>query len=240
MKAIYLLLALCIYCNSSISFSQEYAFGLKGGLNTNSIGDINSRGGSIAAGKADELFSPKQDIGYLIGGYFMIEFKRFFIRPELNYVDLQNHYDFPRRKSKWTTSKFEIPLLVGYEIVKPVSVYAGPNFNFFDEIQLEGVQVTSYSDGGPDIDRNTVGLNIGVMVRYNRFNIDLRYEMGTKQTEEELLDINNGAFGVNLADLRAYTPSTLSLSLSIDIFRTDGKSISDLFKNDGNCGCPYK
>lgn len=240
MKAIYLLLAACIYFNSPVLFSQEYVFGVKAGLNTNTIGDINSRGGSIAAGKADEVFSPKKDIGYQIGGYFIAEFKGFFIRPELNYVSLENHYAFPKREAKWTTSKFEVPILFGLEIVKPVSIYAGPSFNFFDDIQLEGVQVTSFSDGGPDIERNTTSINFGVLVRYNRFSIDLRYEVGTKETQEELLDINNSAFGVNLADLRSYTPKTLSLSLSVDIFRTDGTSISDLFKKNNSCGCPYK
>ncbi|WP_223552035.1 PorT family protein [Aestuariivivens sp. NBU2969] len=241
MKAIYLLLALCIYFNSStLVFSQDYVLGLKAGLNTNTIGDINSRGGSIAVGKADEVFSPKKNIGYQIGGYFNAELKGFFIRPELNYVSLENHYDFPNRASKWTATKFEIPILFGLEIAKPVSIYAGPSFNFFSNIQLEGVQVTSYSNGGPDIEKNTTSLNFGILARYNRFSIDLRYEIGTKATQEELLDINHSAYGVNLADLRSYTPKTLSLSFSVDIFRTDGTSIADLFKSNDKCGCPYK
>ena len=245
MRVFYLLIFAFFACNSPNLFSQEYVFGVKGGLNTNSIGDINSRGGSIAAGKADERFSPKKDISYQLGAYFMAEFKAFYIRPEFNYVSLQNHYEFPNRDAKWTTSKLEIPILIGFKIAKPVAIYAGPSFNFFDDYQLEGVQATSFSDGY-DLEKNTTSLNFGIMVRYNRFSVDLRYEVGTKEQvegtpdEQVDLDINNSAFGVNLADALPYTPSMLRLSLSIDIFRTDGTSIADLFKgNKDNCGCPY-
>ncbi|TWO31678.1 PorT family protein [Seonamhaeicola sediminis] len=238
MKLLYLLVT-AFMLQSSFLFSQEFVLGLKGGLNNNTIGDINSRGGSISAGKPDEVFSPNKEISYLIGGYFMAEFGSFFIRPELNYVSLKNNYDFPVRKAKWETSKIEFPILLGVEVFEPISIYAGPSFNFYDEVILDGVQVTSFSDGGPDLEAKTISLNFGVMVRYNRFGIDLRYEISTNETEEELLDINNSAYGVNLADLRTYKPKMLSLSLSIDIFRTDGTNIADLFKSDKNCGCPY-
>lgn len=245
MRIFYLLIFALFAFNSPHLFSQEYVFGVKAGLNTNTIGEINSRGGSIAVGKADELFSPKKDIGYQLGAYFMAEFKLFFIRPEFNYVSLENHYEFPIRDSKWTTSKLEIPILFGFKIAKPVAIYAGPSFNFFDDYQLEGVNVTSFSDGY-DLDKNTTSLNFGIMVRYNTFSIDLRYELGTKEQvegtpgEQVDLDMNNSAFGINLADARPYTPKMLRLSLSIDIFRTDGTSIADLFRGNKNCfGCPY-
>ncbi len=42
------------------SFSQEFTLGARVGFNNHTIGDINSRGGSIQAGKADELFSPQK------------------------------------------------------------------------------------------------------------------------------------------------------------------------------------
>ncbi|RED48257.1 porin family protein [Seonamhaeicola aphaedonensis] len=238
MKLIYLLVA-ALFLQSSSLFSQDYVFGVKAGLNNNTIGDINSRGGSIAVGKPNEVFGPNKEISYQIGAYFMAEFGSFFIRPELNYVSLKNNYDFPLRKANWETSKIEFPILLGVEVFEPISIYAGPSFNFFDEVILDGVQVTSFSDGGPDLEDKSISLNFGVMFRYNRFGIDLRYEISTNETEEELLDINNSAYGVNLADLRVYKPKMLRLSLFIDLFRTDGTSLADLFKNDNNCGCPY-
>ncbi|TXG35681.1 outer membrane beta-barrel protein [Seonamhaeicola maritimus] len=238
MKLFYLLVFALLLQSTSL-FSQEFIIGVNGGLNNNAIGDINSRGGSIAAGQPDEVFSPNKEIGYQLGGYFMAEFGKFFIRPELNYVSLKNNYDWPTKQAKWKSSKIEFPILLGVEIFDPVSIYAGPSFNFHDETILDGVQVTSFSDGGPDLEDKTISLNFGIMMRYNRFGIDLRYEMANKETEEELLDINRSAYGVNLADLRSYKPNMLRLSVSIDIFRTDGTSLADLFKSDKNCGCPY-
>jgi hypothetical protein len=80
------------------------------------------------------------------------------------------------------------------------------------------------------------------MVKIKRIGIDLRYEGGIKETQEELVDIIYSSYGVNLADLRSYKPNTLRLSVSFDLFRTDGDQIgsifSDLFKGN-SCHCPY-
>ncbi|MBT8271032.1 MAG: hypothetical protein KJO25_03205, partial [Bacteroidia bacterium] len=104
------------------------------------------------------------------------------------------------------------------------------------------VQVTSFSDGGPDLEKNSFNFMVGLQVKWKRFGADLRYEIGTTETEEELLDIVNSAYGVNLADLLPYTPNVLSLSFTVDIFRTDSLDTGGLFSGlfRGNkCYCPY-
>jgi len=157
-------------------------------------------------------------------------------------VSSKNKYDFPTKTSYWKTSKIDIPLLVGYEVFDPVSIYAGPGYNIYGDTTLDGVQITSYSDGGPDLDKTAFNLNVGIMVRFKRIGIDLRYESGFKATQEELLDIVYSAYGVNLADLRSYKPNTLRLSVFFDLFRSNGDDIgsffSDLFKGN-KCHCPY-
>ncbi|WP_274475971.1 porin family protein [Mangrovimonas aestuarii] len=238
----FILGAFLYFCFIPLSLAQDFSVGVRGGINQYSIGDINSRGGSFESGHPDEVFSPKKKIGYQFGAYVNIQFNKFFIRPEINYSKSKNSYDFPDKESYWKSSKIEIPVLFGYEIFKPVSIYAGPIFNFYGDTTLDGVQVTSYSDGGPDLDDTTMNLVFGVMAKYGRFGLDLRYEYGLKETEEELLDIIHSSYGVNLADLRSYRPGVLSLSLSIDIFRTNpddiGGLFSGLFRSD-HCYCPY-
>ncbi len=236
------LLGLVAFLFISICPAQEYAIGVRGGFNNYTIGDINSRGGSIAAGRPDELFSPKKNLGFQFGGYLNVSFGKFFVQPELNYPSAENTYEFPNKDAKWTTSKIELPILAGYQIFDPVSIYVGPLFNFYGDTELEGVQVTSFSDGGPDHEKSTVNIAFGVMVKWKRLGLDLRYEMGSTETEEELLDINNSAYGVNLADLRSYKPNIISLSLTVDIFRTDTEDIGGFFSGlfRGNkCYCPY-
>ncbi len=221
--------------------AQEFALGVKAGINYYSIGDINSIGGSIEAGKPDELFSPNKEIGTQFGIYVNVEFGKLFIRPELNYVSSKNNYAFPISTSVWKYSKIEIPIIIGYQIVKPISIYAGPSLNILSNINLDGVQVTSYSDGGPDLEKTTFSLNFGIMGRYGRFGLDLRYEYGLAETEEERLDIVKSKYGVNLVDLKPYRPNILSLSIFYDIVRTNGDDFDGLFSNlfRKKCYCPY-
>jgi len=241
MKKYYLLTVMTLLLSLCVG-AQEYGFGVRGGINTYSIGNIITVG---SAGPPPGLiFEPTKDIGYQFGGYFFAKFGKFYIKPELNYLSSQNHYDFPNRTSKWTTSRINIPVLIVYDLFESVSVYAGPGFNFQGDTTIEGVQQTSYTTGtpGPDLKKSAFGVNIGIMYRYKRLGIDLRYEMGQGKTDQEREDFINSAYGVNLADLRSYQPNVLSLSLSYDIFRTDGDSVgsffSGLFKGYG-CHCPY-
>lgn len=239
-----LTILLCIISNTN---AQEYAFGIKGGVNNNTIGTLYQP----AYNNDPEIYNkPNKEIGYQIGTYFAVEFGSFFVRPEINYVTLKNNYELPRKKSNWRSSKIDVPVLFGLKIFKPMYVYAGPSFNFYNETTLDGVQpgVTIYSDGGPDLDRRTVNFNIGVMFRYNRFGIDLRYEKVTsnnyiqdpfKNPNEDELDIVYSEYGTNLANLKPYKPTMLRLSIFIDIIRTDETKLSDIFKGKDNCGCPY-
>jgi hypothetical protein len=222
----------------SYSNAQDYTIGLRAGLNYYNIGDINSR---AYEGRPEELFTPNREIGTQFGMFLNVEFEKMFIRPELNYVSSKNNYSFPLKTSVWKTSKFDIPILVGYQIFDPVSIYAGPGINIYNKTKLDGVQVTSYSDGGPDLEKTTFNINFGIMARYGRFGIDLRYEVGLEETKEELLDIIHSEYGVNLVDAKAYRPSIISLSVIIDVFTTDGGErggfFSNLFKK--KCYCPY-
>lgn len=236
------LLSLVLVFLAFTSYSQEFTLGARGGINTYTIGDINSRGGSIQAGKPDEVFSPTKEFGFQFGAFLDIEFGKLFIRPEINIASFKNKYDFPIKESSWESSNVNIPILVGYEIFNPISVYAGPSFNIYGNTTLDGVQVTSYSDGGPDLEKTNVGITVGAMVRIGRLGIDLRYETISQETQEELLDIDNSGYGINLADLYSYKPSVLSLSVFIDIIKTDkddiGGFFAGIFKKD-KCYCPY-
>jgi len=222
--------------------AQEFTLGARGGFNYYTIGDINSRGGSLQGTPPDELFSPQKEFGTQFGAFLNIEFGKLFIRPEINFASHKNRYDFPNKEAFWKTSRIDVPILLGYEIFDPITLYAGPGFSFFNEATLDGVQVTSYSDGGPDLEKTAMQLNFGIMLKAGRFGVDLRYEMNSKETEEELLDIIRSEYGVNLADLRSYKPNVVSLSIFIDILKTDkddiGGFFSGLFKND-KCYCPY-
>lgn len=225
----------------SLMFSQEFAIGIKGGLNNNAIGDINSRGGSFQTGHPDEVFSPEKQMSYLFGGFVDVSFGKLFIRPELNYVDLRNKYTFPREESNWATSKVDLPILIGYKVFDPVSVYAGPGFSFYDQVTIEGANNT-HGQSVINYYKSSTTLNFGVTVEFKYFGVDLRYQRNMKEVEYEFQDMHHSVYGINLADYYAYTPTMISLNLNIFLFRTDAENIgsifSGLFKSD-KCYCPY-
>ncbi|MCK5400452.1 MAG: PorT family protein [Flavobacteriaceae bacterium] len=222
-----LLLFLCTFSNA-----QEYAVGIKAGLNYYNIGDLNSRGGSIQAGKPDETFTPNNEIGNQFGAFLNVAFGNLYIRPEINFVSNKNNYDFPVKTSHWKASKMDFPILVGYKVFDPISIYIGPSFSFFSEMTIEGA---NNSTGASPInyDKTTSNLIFGIQVEFKRFGVDLRYEYGLKETEGEsgdnYQDFHNSAFGTNITDIWPYKPSQISLSLNIFLFRTDGDDIDDFF-----------
>ena len=210
-----LLLAFSLFSFLFIN-AQEFGFGIRGGINTYSIGDIVTVGSNGPQGPvAGLVFEPVKDIGYQFGGYFFAQFGKFKIQPELNYVSSQNHYDFPLKQSVWSISKIDLPILLVYDIFEPISIYAGPGFGFMGDATLEGVHDSSFVTGspGPDLNKTNFSINIGIMLRYKRLGVDLRYEMGQGETAEERADINLSGWGVNLVDLKPYKPNVLSFSI---------------------------
>ena len=238
-----LLLAFFLAISAFIYAQPEYAVGIKGGLNYYTIGDINSRGGSIQSGKPDEVFSPNKEMGTQFGVFLDVAFDKFFIRPEINFTTNKNNYDFPNRTSHWKASKMDFPILIGYKIYDPVAVYVGPSFSFFNDMTLEGAN--NITDANPiNFEKTTTNFMIGLQVEFKRFGVDLRYEVGSKETEGEhtnnYQDFQNSAFGINLGDIYSYKPSQISLSLNIFLFRTNGDEIGGIFKNlfkGDSCDC---
>jgi hypothetical protein len=239
------LILVFLFAMISFANAQEYAVGIKGGLNYYSIGDINSRGGSFETGHPDEIFSPNKEIGTQFGVFFNVAFGNFYVRPEINFVSNNNNYDFPLRTSHWKATKTDVPILIGYKVYDPISIYLGPSFSFFNKMTLEGAN--NNTDANPiNFEKTTSNLIFGIQLEFKRFGVDLRYELGSKETEGEsgdnYQDFQHSAFGINIGDIYPYKPSQISLSLNIFLFRTDGGEISDifskLFKGKG-CNC-YK
>jgi len=223
-QIIVLLLFICAFGNA-----QEYAIGIKGGLNYYNIGDIITVGSNGPQGPvAGLIFEPVKDIGFQFGAFLNVAFDKFYIRPEINFVTNKNTYDFPKQTSEWTASKIDVPILFGYKIYDPISIYICPSFSFFDNMNLEGANNQPY-EYLINFEKTTTSLMFGVQVEFKRFGVDLRYELGLKETVEERQDIHNSAYGVNQADIYSYKPSQISLSLNIFLFRTDGDDIGGFF-----------
>lgn len=175
-------------------------FGVKAGLNFNSNGELKIQN-VIDAG--ENIVEERGDakIGYHVGVFYKIKFTKLYLRPELVYTQTKSTYD----SSDYDMSKLDLPLLVGLKVVGPVSVFAGPSFQYTidNDYDLEGFDI---SDVENDI---TVGFQFGLGVDIKKFGIDVRYERGFSENEATIL--SDSDFELGTLDSR---PQQIIFSLS--------------------------
>ena len=206
----------------SFSFiqAQEYFVGLKGGVNYNTIGDLEHLGASGTSPTiptTNWTYTADKALGNHYGAYVTVDFGQFFIRPELIFSSMKNSYalSLGKKTSNWTANKMDIPILIGYNIYKPVSIYAGPVFSSISDMKMDGIEV---NQDPIDFDKNSSGIIAGVLIQYKRFGLDLRYEHSITPFKRDRIDMDRGVFGTNVAHLEEYNPSQLSVSLTVDLF----------------------
>ncbi|MDP3357706.1 MAG: outer membrane beta-barrel protein [Lutibacter sp.] len=230
---------------TSFSFvsAQEYTFGVKGGINFNNIGELYHYGNASGLGtnvtpNGDTVFSAEKEMGTQFGAFAMIAFDKFFIRPEVNFVSSKNNYPLAFKTANWSSTKIDVPLLLGYKIYDPVSLYLGPSFSSISEMKLDAVEQGS---NYPYVyKKSSTSINAGLLVEVGRFGLDLRYQYGITKVEELRVDINRGIYGTNIADLLEYNPSQIQLSVHINILKINaddrGHKIKSGWRGSGR-GC---
>ena len=168
----------------SISITAQSNFGLKGGYSYNSNGNLKeftSETNSIIKDKG------KTKSGYNIGFYGKIDLGELYIRPELIYTKTTSEYVLNSVNQDFEISKIDTPLLIGVEVIGPISVFAGPSFQYILDNKLKGIDLQKVED------EFTVGLNIGVGLQLGRLGLDVRYERGLNSNEAEFTS-NNTSF----------------------------------------------
>lgn len=183
---------------SCIAFAQTDAgFGIKGGLNYGANGDYFD--------SAEQAYkNPDSNVGYHLGVFAKVGDKIYF-RPELVYTKTKSDYE----NNSLEMSKLDAPLLVGFNVIGPLNVFAGPSLQYILDTEYSDITIG-------DVENDfTVGLNIGAGVNLGNFGIDLRYERGFTENEVTVIDANggNGLVG-DRVDTR---PDQLILSLSLKL-----------------------
>jgi len=172
-------------------------FGIKGGFNFGSNGDLVN-----AFNNASD--DPSSRIGYHLGAFGKLSLAgKFYLRPELVYTKIQSEYS---NSTSFDMSKLDLPVLLGYKIIGPLHVFAGPAFQYILNIDIDDFNI---NDAENDF---SVGLNFGVGINLGKLGLDLRYERGFSSNEANILDNNN--IDVARLDTR---PEQLILSLSVKL-----------------------
>ncbi len=186
------LVIIALFCVGMTWSQNATGYGIKGGINYNGNGDYIESIGSAAE-------DPDKNVGFHIGVFGKFG-RRVYFKPELVYTNTKSSYN----SGDFKMQKLDAPLLVGLKIIGPLSVFAGPSFQYIIDTEFEDLKI---SDIENDI---SMGLNFGVGVNINKIGIDLRYERGFSENEATFLTDNGLSTG--MLDTR---PEQLILSVSL-------------------------
>lgn len=192
--------------SSSLIVAQAPGFGIKGGLNYGSVGDL-----EFTSEFAQDTFSKENKTGYHAGLFYKMELVAgIFIQPELLYTKLNTEYinNSPLVDAdplNYEFSKIDIPLLVGIDILGPLNVKAGPSFQYILDTGFEDIDI-DFEDPEKSF---TAGYQLGVGATLGQLGFDVRYEGAFQDnTIVSSADVEEAGFRV---DSR---PSQWILSLS--------------------------
>ncbi len=191
MKKLVFIAILTIY-SISINAQLDINYGLKTGLNYNSYGSLSIYGGLAGL---NEIVKSEQDFGFHVGAYAQYNFTKIYVRPELVFTKTKSTYNHIfSTSSEFKVSTLEIPVLVGFKIIKPISLYVGPTFRYI-------LDNTFSSDFDLDLDNNLVlGLNIGIGLQLQKLGFDLRYSPGLSENLAVFTDdlpVDGLAYSIN-------------------------------------------
>lgn len=194
-KNLFLILVIAIIIPTTTNAQSENGFGVKAGLNYNANGDYFESVNTNAE-------NPDRNIGYHIGVFGKFG-DQVYLRPEVVYTSTKSDYT----DDSFKMQKLDVPVLVGFKVLGPISVFGGPSFQYIldSEFKASNLSINKIENDF------SVGMNFGIGLNFKKVGIDLRYERGLSKNEASFLD-NNGVNVDNRLDTR---PDQLILSLSL-------------------------
>jgi len=190
---------------STAAFAQkDSGFGIKAGLNYNKNGDLTQ---DVVNSADDIIKGADGKVGYHIGFWGKLDFPKLYIRPEVIYTKTKSSYEVDTSTNDYDISKLDVPVLLGYKIIGPLHIFAGPAFQYTLKNDLEDLEVE-------DVESDfTVGLHLGAGVNLGNIGLDVRYERGFSENEANFID-NNITTVSGRVDSR---PSQVIFSLSFKL-----------------------
>ena len=115
-------------------------FGFKAGLNYNTNGDLKEFTNEVTGIYKNE---GKGKSGFNIGFYGMLDLGAFYVRPELVYTKTTSEYELNTGNTEdYNISKIDVPVLVGFKLIGPLNIFAGPAFHYYLEYALKGIDIS--------------------------------------------------------------------------------------------------
>ena len=187
--------------------------GISFGLSDDSFGSIENISSTIDNYDLDL----KNATGFQFGVYTEIDLITFYIRPELNFIFskanqgsalLTGNATEDILKHNLKSSEIQVPIIFGYNILGPLSIFGGPSFKYnlktsSDIFNLEDIK-----------DKYILSILLGTRIKMRSLGIDLRYERGLNNGELKIINAN----GLNIPNGNIdSTTNRFSILLSYDL-----------------------
>ena len=193
--------------------------GVNFGLNDDNFGSIEN----IKTKVDDYNLDLKNSTGFQLGLFTEIDLITFYIRPEINlifskskngtaFTSIGNSNSILNEsiniaEHTYKSTDIQVPIIFGYKILGPVSLFAGPTFKYnlsnSSNFDLEDIK-----------DKYNLSILLGTRVKVRSFSLGLRYERGLNNNE--LLIVNANGIDLDNANIDT-TTNKLSLNISYDI-----------------------
>ncbi len=199
-----LLMAVLTLMGSAVFAQSGSGFGIKAGLSYNKNGDLI---GSVGDAGQNIVEGAEGKAGYHVGFWGKLDFPKIYLRPELVYSKTKSSYDLDGASNDYDISKLDLPVLLGYKLIGPLHIFAGPAFQYTLKNDLGDIEVE-------DVENDfTVGLNAGVGVNLGKVGVDVRYERGFSENEARFVSNNI----TNIEGRVDSRPSQIIFALSVKL-----------------------
>lgn len=174
------ILVLSIALLSTVFYmNAQSGFGVKGGLSYNTNGELSefvNETGTIIENEG------KGKSGYNVGIYGKIGLGPIYLKPELVYTKTTSEYELNSEIVDYKIARLDMPVLVGLKLIGPLSVFAGPAFQYTLDNDFNDIK---YADIENEF---TVGFNFGAGLDLGRLGLDVRYERGFNENEATFIE----------------------------------------------------
>lgn len=167
----YFLIVSCFIISNPPLHSQ-IDFGFKAGVNFDSMGDLSY---------TENFINPsnlQSKTGYHIGVYSDFRIPFFNLRQELDYSKNISSFN----EVRFEIYKFQLPILVGYNIIKPINLVIGPSFQYLIKKKAKNIILDSFKE------KFTTSFIFGLEFNIKRIIISARYERGFTDNEVLIID----------------------------------------------------
>ena len=116
--------------------NAQSSWGIKAGLNYNTTGKLKS-----FLNETESIIdnNGKGKSGFHVGLYGKLDLGGFYLRPELLYTKTTSEYSLNSGNEDYEISKIDIPVLIGFKLIGPINVFAGPSFQYNLEHDFKGI-----------------------------------------------------------------------------------------------------